>query len=186
MRGWVFDAVLCVALGMLSDRQRVRKPIILAGAVAMAAAIGVFIVLTGGHPGYAAVAAAMAFLAGSLGAFSGAWMAAYTETIEDVNPALTATGLAIWGWLVRLATAGAFWLLPAVVSTVEAANARGAAAGWRTWFCICLAAAVVFIPLVSLLKGRWSPSAARADEARHEAEVADQLAVLRQERTEAV
>ncbi|HEY3686835.1 MAG TPA: MFS transporter [Streptosporangiaceae bacterium] len=180
--GWVCDAVLCVGLGVLSDRLRVRKPVVLAGALLMAAAVGVFILLTGGHPGYAAVAAAMAFLAGSLGAFSGAWMAAYTETIEDVNPALTATGLAIWGWLVRLATAGAFWLLPVVVTSVAGSGGGGAAAEWRTWFWICLAAAVVFIPLVGLLKGRWRPAAARADEARHEAEVAEELAALRDER----
>ena len=30
------------------------------------------------------------------------WMASFTETVEARNPALTATGLAIWGWIVRV------------------------------------------------------------------------------------
>jgi MFS transporter, ACS family, D-galactonate transporter len=31
-----------------------------------------------------------------------AWMAAFTETVERHNPAATATGLAVWGWIVRV------------------------------------------------------------------------------------
>ena len=31
-----------------------------------------------------------------------AWMASFTETVEKHNPAATATGLAIWGWILRL------------------------------------------------------------------------------------
>ncbi len=27
------------------------------------------------------------------------WMASFTEIVEARNPALTATGLAIWGWI---------------------------------------------------------------------------------------
>ena len=41
-----------------------------------------------------------------------------TETVEAHNPALTATGLAIWGWLVRIVVTGCFLCLPLVVKSV--------------------------------------------------------------------
>src|SRR6185437_347047 len=31
-----------------------------------------------------------------------AWMASFTETVEKHNPAATATGLAVWGWIIRI------------------------------------------------------------------------------------
>ena len=43
------------------------------------------------------------------------WMAAYTETLEARNPALVATGLAIWGWALRIVAAAAFLMVPFVV-----------------------------------------------------------------------
>jgi hypothetical protein len=45
-------------------------------------------------------------------------MASFTEMIEAVNPALTATGLAIWGWLLPLVVTASFLALPHVVDTV--------------------------------------------------------------------
>jgi MFS transporter, ACS family, D-galactonate transporter len=45
-------------------------------------------------------------------------MASYTETVEARNPALTATGLAIWGWIVRITVFVAYLCLPLVVNTV--------------------------------------------------------------------
>jgi hypothetical protein len=45
-------------------------------------------------------------------------MASYTETVEKHNPALTATGLAIWGWIIRAVIAISFLIMPAVVSSM--------------------------------------------------------------------
>ena len=45
-------------------------------------------------------------------------MASYTETVEARNPALTATGLAIWGWILRVVVFVSFLLLPLVVNSV--------------------------------------------------------------------
>jgi MFS transporter, ACS family, D-galactonate transporter len=50
---------------------------------------------------------------------------------------------------------------------------------WRTWWWICVAGQIVFLPFVFLLTGRWSPSRARQDEAAHEALVQGELANLR-------
>src|SRR4029078_6132632 len=47
-----------------------------------------------------------------------AWMASFTETVEARNPALIATGLAIWGWIIRIVVFLAYLCLPLVVNTV--------------------------------------------------------------------
>lgn len=47
------------------------------------------------------------------------WMAAYTETVEAKNPALVATGLALWGWILRLVVGISFIFLPIVITSVS-------------------------------------------------------------------
>jgi hypothetical protein len=193
------------------------------------------------------------------------WMAAFTETLEARNPALVATGLAIWGWILRAVVSVSFLVLPAVVSSVtpvtsygtrlaaiksaypsqvatleaidpatrsalaaspppSAAVIRAAAeiqaqlhtspkqaavrllalrqmpAGdraylrahgaqvqaarsraprqWRTWWWVCAAGQVAFLPTVLALRGQWRPSAARRDIAEHDASVDVALAGL--------
>jgi formate-dependent nitrite reductase membrane component NrfD len=64
------------------------------------------------------------------------------------------------------------------------AAAAAAPGEWQTWYWICVAGIVVFIATVFLMPGRWSPSAARADEAAHDAEVARELARLRSQAAE--
>src|ERR1700735_5686826 len=60
----------------------------------------------------------LALLSLGLGIAFAPWMASFTETVEARNPALTATGLAIWGWIQRIVVFVSFLIIPAVVSTV--------------------------------------------------------------------
>jgi hypothetical protein len=64
----------------------------------------------------------MALLLGVLSFFIGIaytpWMASFTETVEARNPALIATGLAIWGWIIRIVVAIGFLAVPFFVSSV--------------------------------------------------------------------
>jgi hypothetical protein len=46
------------------------------------------------------------------------WMASFTETVERINPALTATGLAVWGWTIRAVVALSVFALPFVVTSM--------------------------------------------------------------------
>jgi hypothetical protein len=46
------------------------------------------------------------------------WMASFTETVEKHNPALTATGLAVWGWIIRAVVAISIGILPVVISAM--------------------------------------------------------------------
>ena len=47
------------------------------------------------------------------------WMAAFTETVEKHNPAATATGLAVWGWIIRVTVGVALSIFPFVVSSTS-------------------------------------------------------------------
>ncbi|MBR7835399.1 MFS transporter [Actinospica durhamensis] len=51
---------------------------------------------------------------------------------------------------------------------------------WQTWWWICFAGGVLFLPFVWLLKGRWSPAKAREDAAAHHDAVRRELKALRQ------
>jgi MFS transporter, ACS family, D-galactonate transporter len=43
-----------------------------------------------------------------------AWMSGFTETVEHRNPAATATGLAVWGWILRIVVTVSFAVLALV------------------------------------------------------------------------
>ena len=53
---------------------------------------------------------------------------------------------------------------------------------WQNWWWICFVGQLVFIPLIFLLTGRWSPRKAREDERAHEALVEVEMARLQAER----
>ncbi|HEY5334920.1 MAG TPA: hypothetical protein VIJ71_02730, partial [Mycobacteriales bacterium] len=64
-------------------------------------------------------------LAVSLGFAFAPWMASFTETVERHNPALTATGLAVWGMTIRVVIAIAIFIAPHIVSTVTPLVEKG-------------------------------------------------------------
>jgi MFS family permease len=107
-----------VLFGVLSDRLRVRKPFMLVGAVACIV-MTVFLILQVDHPhtGYYSNVLVVVLLGVAIGCAYSPWMANYTEQVESHNPALTATGLAIWGWILRIVVAGSFLVLPWVITT---------------------------------------------------------------------
>jgi hypothetical protein len=49
---------------------------------------------------------------------------------------------------------------------------------WRRWFWIDFGGMVVFVPLIFLMKGRWSPRRAKQDADAHERGVVAELARL--------
>jgi MFS family permease len=115
---WGFNVIALILVGILSDRFRVRKPFMVAGGVGAAIMIVVYLLQAGHHPSYYTLAVILAALAFCLGVAYTPWMASYTETVEARNPALTATGLAIWGWIIRVVITIAFLLIPVFISAV--------------------------------------------------------------------
>jgi hypothetical protein len=261
---WAFDAVALIVIGIISDRVGVRKPFMVVGAVGAIAMTIVFLNLGAGTT-YTTFAVVISFLAVFLGIGFAPWMASYTETVEKRNPALTATGLAVWGWILRAVVAISFLIMPTVVSSMTplvtygstvstlsakygselatglaidpatqaalatnplngaadakavgeiaaafhisptAATARftalatvpradllylqehvtdvqtaaGQAPGqWKDWWWVCVGGEVLFIPLILLMTGRWSPRRAREDAEEHERRVQEELTAL--------
>lgn len=262
---WGADAVALVVVGFLSDRFRVRKPFMLVGALGTAVMLVVFLYQLGNHPSYYTLATIISALTIFLAFAYCPWMASFTETVEDRNPALAATGLAIWAWIQRLVVFASFLLLPVIVSSMNplvtyggqvsalsaqyqpelataaaiapqtlatlSANptdttAQAAAVGqisstdhispaaatqklvalgkvppsalsylkthgvdvqqaaahspgeWRNWYWVCFGGALFFLLCIPLLRGRWSPRAARRDLAAHERNLQQEIEQL--------
>ena len=107
-----------VISGALSDWAKVRKPFMLIGALGTMVMLG-FLIYQTGHPatGYYASVLVVVILAVFNSMAYAPWMANYTEQVESHNPALTASGLAIWGWILRITVALSFLVLPHVITT---------------------------------------------------------------------
>jgi MFS family permease len=113
-----FLSVGLVVAGVLSDWAKVRKPFMLVGAICAMVMMGFLIAQTNHpHTGYYSNVLVIVLLAVSIALAYAPWMANYTEQVESHNPALTATGLAIWGWILRITVALSFLVLPYVVTT---------------------------------------------------------------------
>ena len=80
--------------------------------------IVVYLLEAGHHPSYYTLAIILALLSFALGVAYTPWMASYTETVEARNPALIATGLAIWGWIIRVVVFLSFLIIPVMINSV--------------------------------------------------------------------
>lgn len=115
---WGFNVIAVILIGIISDRFRVRKPFMVIGGVAAAVTTVLYLLQAGHHPSYYTLAIILALGSFFLGVAYAPWMASYTETVEARNPALTATGLAIWGWIIRVVVFVSFLIIPAVINSV--------------------------------------------------------------------
>jgi MFS transporter, ACS family, D-galactonate transporter len=115
---WGFNIVAVVLIGIVSDLFRVRKPFMVVGGVAAAVMTVVYLLQFGHHPSYYTMAIILAALSFCLGVAYVPWMASFTETVEARNPALIATGLAIWGWIIRIVVFAAYLIIPLIITSV--------------------------------------------------------------------
>jgi len=115
---WGFNVIAVILIGMIADLVRVRKPFMVIGGVGTALMTVVYLEQAGHHPGYYTLAVILALLSLFLGIAYPPWMACFTETVEARNPALIATGLAIWGWIIRALIFAAFLVIPFVITSV--------------------------------------------------------------------
>jgi len=117
---WAFNAGAVILVGMTSDRFRVRKPFMVIGGVGAAVMVVIFLLQSkvGAHPSFSTIAAILAIMLFFLGVAYTPWMASFTETVEHRNPAATATGLAIWGWIIRVVVFASSLLVLVVINSV--------------------------------------------------------------------
>ena len=112
---WWADIVALIVFGVLSD--------LLEGAQAADAgrgAVGSIVMLVifihaanNPHTGLHTLILLEVLLAACISLCYAPWMAGYTEMVEAKNPALVGTGLALWGWILRLTVGLSFIFLPA-------------------------------------------------------------------------
>ncbi|MFL6113564.1 MAG: MFS transporter [Catenulispora sp.] len=123
---WGLQAVTLIIAGALSDRLRVRKPFILVGAAVSAVGVALFAqATTHADTGYYHSAWIIALIStGGAIAFA-AWMAAFTETVERHSPAATATGLAVWGAVLRVIIVVALGSVTFAIPAAETLVDRG-------------------------------------------------------------
>lgn len=284
---WIANAVTLVVVGVLSDRLRVRKPFMVLGTVISLVGSVLFALSATNHQSYGTLVTYFVLCASGGGMAYVAWMASFTETVERRNPAATATGLAVWGWLLRLVVTASLAILTlavpatsilvdkgtalqeivakhgpavAVLSSIDPATSQSLAVNpndagalatalsevarqqgadsseqqrvasaltsgaqsdqslvikyatvlktaeadippadlaylaangaqvkqaasdspgqWQTWWWVCIAGQLVFLPFIFVMAGRWNPRKAREDEAEHEALVQREMAAL--------
>jgi MFS family permease len=121
---WSATAVAVVVGGIVGDRVGARKPVMLVGLGIVVTCTAVWAVLAGQEgTTYAQFAALLVVLAVGGGLVTPNFMASYSEALEERNPALVATGMAIWGWMIRfgvaIAVTGVVWLVPAASTLVD-------------------------------------------------------------------
>ena len=115
---WAFDSGMLVFIGIVSDRLRVRKPFMVIGTLGGIVATYLFITqVSHPHSSYYSNVEVSVLLGLAIGVAYTPWMASYTEQVEAHNPALAATGLAVWGWILRIVVAASFLVLPRVITT---------------------------------------------------------------------
>lgn len=117
---WVADLVSLIVVGVLSDALKVRKPFMVVGSVL---AIIVLIIFLGDathpHTGYYTIAVETALLGVGIAFVFAPWIASFTEGVEAKNPGLVATGLALWGWVLRITIGGALLVITLIITSVN-------------------------------------------------------------------
>ncbi len=123
---WAFDAAGLLIIGVLSDRLRVRKPFMVVGALAAIVFTTIFALkATHQATSYHTFVILLSCIAVSLAVAFAPWMASFTETVERRNPALIATGLAVWGLMIRVVIAVSIFFVPKVVTTATTLVEQG-------------------------------------------------------------
>jgi MFS family permease len=191
---WAANVIVTMSIGLLFDWSKVRKPWMIIGGVLTIIFELILLLNMGNSLSFAELSAITAFMSGSFGFAAVAFYAGFTETVEQRNPALVATGLAIWGWIIRIIAFLSFVVIPHVVTsattlleghtnTPQFKTALAHIDGeWQTWLWVCIGGVVVFLITVPLHSGLWSSKKAKALIREHDRRVEEELAAMRESR----
>ncbi len=140
---WLANLAVLVATGLVSDRLQTRKPIAIFGAT-LAAILMAWWIPRFGHP---LPHATMVMVGSLMGCFLAIgyvpWAAQYSEALEDISPALQATGWAFFGLVAR------GWIaISAPLSLYVAVHY-----GWGEWVKVALGGMIIYIVAMSFTRG---------------------------------
>ena len=159
---WTVNVVAAIVIGFISDRTLVRKPYMLLGALATIIVTLLFISRIGQPTSAGLMTVFLSLFGITLAVGYVTWMAAYTETIEDINPALVATGMALEGSILRLVVVlSTVGFLFVVKNSLDGQQ-------WATWWWVCIGGLVVFIPTIFTVSGYWRTALVREAASRRE------------------
>jgi MFS family permease len=153
---WAVNVVAAVLFGFFSDRLHTRKLFMFLGGVTTIIVTILFISRIGVPTSGPLMAVFLSLFGLSLSVGYVTWLALFTENLEEINPALIATGLAVQGAILRLVVV--LSIAGFVVVVVNPLNG----AQWGTWWWVCAVGAAVFLPTIFTLSGSWRPMSASA------------------------
>jgi MFS family permease len=140
---WLTNLGVLVITGLVSDRLQTRKPIAIFGGI-LAALLMAWWIPTFGHE---LPRSTMVMVASLMGCFLAIayvpWAAQFSETLEDVSPALQATGWAFFGLAAR-----AWIAISAPLSLYVAVHY-----GWGSWVKVALGGMIIYIVAMAFSRG---------------------------------
>jgi OPA family glycerol-3-phosphate transporter-like MFS transporter len=140
---WFANLAALVVTGVISDRLQVRKPIAIIGGI-LSCLLMAWWIPTFGHT---MPRATMAAVAATMGCFLAIcyvpWAAQFSEALEDVSPALQATGWAFFGMAVRA------WLAISAPLTLYVAVHYG----WGAWIKVSLVGMIIYVVAMAFTRG---------------------------------
>jgi MFS family permease len=165
---WLLNGIMLVPAGMFSDWLGVRKPISVVLAIATLAIL--FWWTRHFYPPLSATALTWVTLV--LGGIAASafipWTALYSEYVEDISPALQATGWSFFQLIYRTWVAFSAPVLTAVTAhyAFSEASAHQLAKpdlhawsiGWATWMEVIMAGTILFVCSLFALRGFWKPA----------------------------
>jgi len=149
---WLLNLVMLVPAGYLSDLFRVRKPLsLLLGVATLAILIWWF---RNFYPplSQSSLAWVTLLLGGITASAFIPWCALYSEYLEDLSPALQATGWSFFQMAYRLWIVVSGLLLPYVTQVY----------GWQVWMEVMVVSVILFMGSLLALRGYWRPAISAA------------------------
>jgi MFS family permease len=165
---WLLNGIMLVPAGMFSDWLGVRKPLSILMAV-----ITLAILLWWTQHFYPPLSArALTWVTLLLGGITAAafipWTALYSEYVEDISPALQATGWSFFQLIYRSWVASSAPVLTAVTAHYALSEAaarhlskpdlRAWSFGWTIWMEVMIAGTLLFVASLFALRGFWKPA----------------------------
>jgi MFS family permease len=151
---WLANIVALVITGIVSDRLQIRKPIAIIGGILALALIAYWVPMFGRTP----PERTLAWVATLMGCFLAIayvpWAAQFSEALEDVSPALQATGWAFFGLVVR------GWVaISAPLSLYVAVHH-----GWGLWMEVSFVGMALYVLAMVLTRPHAAAEVTRAPE----------------------
>jgi MFS family permease len=149
---WLVNLVMLVPAGMFSDWLRVRKPITIVLSLAGVALLFWWVKNFFPPLPYWETGVISLVLGGLLASAFIPWCAYYSEYLEDLSPALQATGWSFFQMVYRTWIAFSAPLLLWIASHY----------GWQTWMWVTVIGTALFIVSNLAVRGHWRPATSAA------------------------